>query len=231
MRVELRSSTTQARRWFVEALGAFLLLTTLVWLGATDSWFDRPLDEWVHEEIPEDRRQALFDGTISAWGSQTVRIAVLAMATGICLGLRAWRNAVTAPLAFGAATSLVVGIKLLVARPRPFDPGSANSFPSGHAALVVVAFGLAAYVVWDAWRQRRPAAERVLAAERATHVLAILVILLVGIARVLGGVHHPTDVLGGWALGTALLFGTVWIHQRTPYWWARARHRSSPEST
>ena len=50
-------------------------------------------------------------------------------------------------------------------------------------------------------------------ARRLALALGILLVLLVGVTRMLLGVHYLSDVVGGWALGvgwsllTALLFG------------------------
>ncbi len=57
------------------------------------------------------------------------------------------------------------------------------SFPSGHSSTAAAAYGTLAF-----FRPRLRA-------------LAVLLSLLVGISRVCLGVHYPTDVLGGWALG------------------------------
>ena len=57
------------------------------------------------------------------------------------------------------------------------------SFPSGHSSNSAILFGSLAGV----YRRLAPA--------------AVLVPLLVGLSRVMLGVHYPTDVLAGWASG------------------------------
>lgn len=89
--------------------------------------------------------------------------------------------------------------KLAIARPRPeLEPHlvvvKTSSFPSGHATssmifYLALALALAAHSRW-----RRVAA-----------VGAILLSLLIGISRVMLGVHWPSDVIGGWA------FGLFWV--------------------
>lgn len=105
-------------------------------------------------------------------------------------------------------TSLVVFlVKLAVGRARPcaslggvhalcFAPPSDPSFPSGHAAGAFAFSAFLATIVVTS------------AAPRRTKVLAVvgLAALATGIAlsRVYLGVHFPTDVTAGAALGTAL---------------------------
>lgn len=100
---------------------------------------------------------------------------------------------------------LIVLLKALYQRPRPLGelteaPGF--SFPSGHAFSSVVVYGLLGYVAWRCWSRRRW--QRVLIV-----IVVMLLVLGTGYARVYLGVHYPSDVLGGWACGLAVLAGGI----------------------
>jgi undecaprenyl-diphosphatase len=90
-------------------------------------------------------------------------------------------------------------VRDLAGRPRPTDPlwsADGDAFPSGHttnASLMVV------LVVIVAWPLANTAARWALVAG------AVVVAGAVGFSRVAGGVHWPTDVLGGWLLALAVL--------------------------
>ncbi|MEU1195655.1 phosphatase PAP2 family protein [Streptomyces sp. NPDC005813] len=103
---------------------------------------------------------------------------------------------VWAPLAAGIAVLVNVPIRGFVERPRPFVDhqgldvlvtGKTDySFVSDHATLTM-AMGVALFV-----------------ANRRFGLLGIGLALLEGFCRVYMGVHYPTDVVGGFALGTAV---------------------------
>lgn len=71
------------------------------------------------------------------------------------------------------------------------------SFPSGHAALSVAMYGGIAREVRKWWMT----------------LIAVILPILIGISRFAVGVHYPTDVLIGWALG-ALSIGFFVLLQK-----------------
>ncbi|MFI6053980.1 phosphatase PAP2 family protein [Streptomyces violascens] len=103
---------------------------------------------------------------------------------------------VWAPLAAGIAVLVNIPIRGFVERPRPFldhkgldvlvDGKSDFSFVSDHATLAM-AIGVGLFV-----------------ANRKFGIVALGLALLEGFCRVYMGVHYPTDVVGGFALGTAV---------------------------
>ncbi len=100
-------------------------------------------------------------------------------------------------------------IKYMFRIPRPAAPGirvplpeSSPSFPSGHAQNVVVNFGYLAV------RFRN----------RLLWVIAIVVIVVVGLSRIVLGVHYPQDVVGGWIIGLVLLVVYIWAAPGVSRW-------------
>ncbi|MFJ5553432.1 phosphatase PAP2 family protein [Streptomyces sp. NPDC093225] len=101
------------------------------------------------------------------------------------------------PLAAGLALLVNVPLRGFVGRPRPFRQhegievlagGKTDfSFVSDHATLAM-ALGVGLFV-----------------ANRRLGLVGIGLALLEGFCRVYMGVHYPTDVVGGFALGTAVV--------------------------
>jgi len=111
-------------------------------------------------------------------------------------------------LATGVAVYLTQdGLKRLVARPRPqlwesaewaISPGT-YAFPSGHALATAAIFTLAAHSLGRIWPRGR----------KAFAVAAAALVLWVGFGRLYLGVHWPSDVLAGWALGFGLAVAAI----------------------
>ncbi|MHB9132953.1 MAG: phosphatase PAP2 family protein [Armatimonadota bacterium] len=100
---------------------------------------------------------------------------------------------------------LVEFFKYLFKRPRPISAlivEIGQSFPSGHATVSVVVYGLLAYALW-----------RFVVHARWGRIfvttIAVLFILGTGFTRVYLQVHYPTDVLAGWAAGLFILIGAI----------------------
>lgn len=134
---------------------------------------------------------------LSRWLGETWVLTAIVLATALAEWVQGRRRAALVWVVAGMV-GLFVGwaIKRGVARPRPhLGPWLVFphdfSFPSGHALGTSLVYPLLA------WRlsARYPAA-------RAWFWLAaILIVVWVGIGRLYLGVHWPTDVLGGWAIG------------------------------
>jgi membrane-associated phospholipid phosphatase len=92
-----------------------------------------------------------------------------------------------------AGALLPDALKPLVGRTRP--DAASFGFPSGHATAAATFFGTVAYL---AGSLPSPACQ-------FARLVALVVILLVGTARIVLRAHWPSDVLGGIALGLALV--------------------------
>lgn len=137
---------------------------------------------------------------LSGLGS-TVVLSLFTVATVAYLALfSSTARATLVAVAVGSGALSVVALKSLFGRVRPHVelaafPVSGLSFPSGHSSMSAVVF-LTLGVLVAGTRRRR--AEQVFVI-----VTAAVLAVLVGISRVVLGVHYATDVLGGWAFGAA----------------------------
>jgi undecaprenyl-diphosphatase len=137
---------------------------------------------------------------LTALGS-TVVLAIITLAmAGFLFVTKRTTLSLHLVMAVALGTVLSNTLKLLLARPRPdlvahIVQVHTLSFPSGHALLSAVTYlTIGALLMGDHTSIRVKA-----------YILsvAILLSLLVGISRVYLGVHYPTDVLAGWAVGGA----------------------------
>lgn len=134
-------------------------------------------------------------------------IAVVALSMAIVL-LRHHRSAYVAGLAVSVFGSLgcSYAIKVLIARGRPMPSLAAIdapgfSFPSMHASVSLAMYGFLAFM---AFSLLHPAHHR----KPALFGIAAL-IALIGFSRLYLGVHYPSDVAGGFAVGGLFLWLAV----------------------
>lgn len=140
----------------------------------------------------------------------------------ICLGIGIWllklgrrSSAVTLLVAALGAIGLNVLLKHWFGRARPalwnriVDVGK-YSFPSGHAMVSLVIYGLIGYILTTKFPQHR----------RLIISLTVILIAAIGFSRLYLGVHWPTDVAAGYAAGLVWLIACimslrVWRNYRT----------------
>jgi undecaprenyl-diphosphatase len=140
----------------------------------------------------------------SAVGGTAGRLALLAVVLLPLLWFGHRRAAAWLAASMAGGTLLNLGLKQIFAAPRPdllphLDIVHTYSFPSGHAAGNMMAFGALA----------------MLAGGRAAYVAAGAMIALIGVSRVWLGVHWPSDVTAGWIEGLGwLAFCAVWLPAR-----------------
>ncbi len=143
---------------------------------------------------------------------------VLTLVTALIVGLLMMRRRVRTALLILAATLggylLSTWLKDLFGRGRPtavphLTEEVSMSFPSGHSMV-----GAAFYLTMGLLLAQTVAHRR----EKIYFVVtAVVITLLIGMSRVYLGVHYPTDVVAGWAAGTAwalFCWGTAWYLQR-----------------
>src|SRR5215471_4719889 len=138
---------------------------------------------------------------VTLLGSTAALSAVTGLAAvGVAIRKR-WKLAIYLLVTGAGALVLDPVLKSLVGRLRPvvahpLAHGLGNSFPSGHALGSIVCYGAVLLVFLPAARGRW----------RSVFVtVTIALIALIGISRILLGVHYVSDVVGAWAVGIAWL--------------------------
>jgi len=141
------------------------------------------------------------------------RAALFVVAGAAAVWWRLGRLEGAAVLVAGLISLVDSAIKVAVNRPRPtpdlvrvFMAENESGFPSGHALFAAVVLGTLAYFTVNHVRKR---GLRILS-------LAGLLLLMVsiGVSRVYLGVHWPSDVIGGYLVGGALLATLIWFYER-----------------
>lgn len=202
-----RSSKDTFRLWFAAGLVAVMVVL------------------WGYVQLLEP--VVLWDSSLSLW-MQTWRnpvldqlmlsitmMADLAICLSLLAGVTLWLLAkgqlwlcVYSVCTFFSTTLAVTLVKYLTKRDRPALNETVvhlMSFPSGHSARAVIVFGLLALLLsWDQSRRIRT----------CSLALAAILSTFVGISRLYLGVHWPSDVLAGAALGGMMLLCLDWQWQQ-----------------
>jgi undecaprenyl-diphosphatase len=136
------------------------------------------------------------------WLGSTGVLWVVIGISAIVLAIRKrWRLAIYMIVTGVGAQVLDPILKSLVGRLRPVVAhpvayGQGNSFPSGHSLGSIICYGAVFLVFLPAFRGRWRTAF-------ITVITALVVVI--GVSRILLGVHFLSDVLGAWAVGIVWL--------------------------
>ena len=197
----------------VGAIGYVVLTVVLLAIGYVVTEIG-PIDAWnqsVNDAVANARTETLNDLAQigSYFGETLVVIAIAAVAAAIMWFRRVWAGIGLLAMGLLIEVTSFLTTSFVIGRPRPnvnpLDPAPpTGSYPSGHTAAAVVLYGTLAMIVAA---RTRHAVVRVLA-----WIVAIGLAASVGVARIVLGMHHPTDEVGSLvgALGCMLfaLFGT-----------------------
>lgn len=196
-----------------------LLRTAVLWAGVLGVGFlivdVIALDEHAVSQAVVDARTPALDSVtaiVSGLADTPVVIATCLVVVGLTWwGTRQWWFAVVPAIALSAEATVFLTSSALIGRDRPevdhLDHAPpTSSFPSGHtgaSTAVYLAFALLATRI-------RHGALRV-----TVIVLCSLVPVGVALSRVYRGMHHPTDVIAGLAVGgTCALIAWTWMPER-----------------
>ena len=194
-----RARVSALRRWGAASFGVFVLLAILVAAKASQGT-DQAVDNSLNRFALRDTGVTDFFKAVSNAGAPTVTLGLgLLVAVGFFL-LRKRTSAYFAAASVIGAYGIAYIAKKGVDRHRPawdaahtISTESGASFPSGHATgtstlatvLILAALPLLAGI----------------AARRAAATVLVLYVIVIAASRPILGVHFPTDVLAGAALG------------------------------
>lgn len=117
------------------------------------------------------------------------------------------REALTFVIILVMGIFINISLKGMIQRPRPtISPlvlETSYSFPSGHAMNSSVFYLAISFYFYHFTRKKR--------LSLVVTAILILLIILIGFSRVYLGVHYPSDVVGGYVVGTWWLITAILI--------------------
>ena len=190
------------RNWLIGSAVAAVAVYALMWVGYALHWswlatIDSSLLDATH------RYGVGHPGWVTAWnvfctvlGPTAFRLLALVVII-VALVRRNLRVALFLVISIELSGLVIEIAKLAANRPRPetaLVPALSSAFPSGHALGLMVSVLALLTVVGPI--VARPLRGWLIG-------LGAALVVLIGIGRVVLNVHHPSDVLAGWALGYA----------------------------
>jgi undecaprenyl-diphosphatase len=197
--------TEAAPRWNRAAAGAALAATvSFAWLAAevmrnATMPFDLAVRGGIHNLASVPLTWAML--AVTLFGSVAVLAAFGLIAVWRLFSSGRTRHALLLAIVIVGADVLDLSLKLVFHRVRPdaffgVAAPSTYSFPSGHAIMSCAVYGALVAILAARFDPVRKA---------ALWIVVALLVGTIGFSRVYLGVHYPTDVLGGYAVGVGWL--------------------------
>lgn len=206
---------TLRKPWLVGLVVLSLVVYMAMWLGWTMQWgWLDAVDSWALDAfhgvgVNHAVWVTFWNVLCTVLGPTVFRIAALVVIV-LALRRRQLRLALFLVLSVELSGLVTEALKRAANRTRPTTAlvdASSASFPSGHAlgvmagvlALTVVVLPLIRRELWG-W----------------VITTGAVIVLAVGIGRVVLNVHHPSDVLAGWAAGYLWFAASLLVLARKP---------------
>ena len=196
---------------FVILLGCLGLLALFGWLSQEvlekeAFGFDTTILLWLHQHS-----NATIDNlmlTLTKLGNPAFVVVLVTISFSLLLWYkRVWAAQILFLTCLGGLI-LNQGLKLVFAKPRPqlWTPliiEHSYSFPSGHALGSSALYGFLAVLLASQYPRYR----------LGIYSIAVVIVGSIGLSRLFLGVHYPTDIIAGYAVGLLWLTTCVWILQ------------------
>lgn len=200
------------RNYIILFLFAVMLLMMGIWIVRIISGSVPYVDQWTRDLVArlDDSWIYTFFRAVTEFGSGHFLVPfTIIMALILWWIFKHWLPA----LIFSGGTLMShwfnLLIKGIVERDRPSILEAANaeghSFPSGHAMISMVCYGLLSYFLVKKLTSYR--------AIFLTQLFFACVIFLIGISRYFINVHYLTDVVSGFFIGFICLIGLIYLYE------------------
>ena len=203
----------EPKRLFLIGLIMTIPFLFLVWMSFYDWGFIGTLDELVGAEVYEERRTVLntFFILITRLGNP-IEVGILTAIVAWFAGIHRKNEKIALwyviTVVFGAGIMNQL-VKFFFQRERPDNiehliTQGGYSFPSGHAMGSVIVYGALLFLIirtYSSWKVILPAI-----------LVLVPLIGLIGFSRIYLGVHYPSDIIGGYSLGLAILSLSLGIY-------------------
>ena len=171
--------------------------------------FDTKILLWLHQHSSPSIDQIMLN--ITKLGNPEIVVVLVTISLSLLLYYRWFWAAQILVLTCLGGLILNQGLKLVFAKPRPhlWTPlivEHSYSFPSGHALGSAVLYGFLAVLLASRYPRYR----------LGIFGVAVVIVSAIGLSRLFLGVHYPTDIIAGYAIGLIWLTTSVKILHLRP---------------